>query len=949
MKRLFLMGAVRIEDGDRILDQFRSRRAAALLIYLVCQRQPVPRSELVELIWPDKPEKRGRANLRWSLNYLGKLLPDCWRVSRQTAQFQPGEEWWVDVLALQEALAADDLVGLETAVAAAGEFCRGFYLNESPQFETWLLTQRERWRQRQITAYNRLIAHHASRGAHETALPIARRLQALDPWNETAQRQVMELLARTGDFNQALAEYERFRQILEKEFQVKPALETEKIRQRVLWARRASRHNLPATSDMFIGRADELARLREWLHDDAVRLITISGVGGIGKTRLGLEAARDGWRWFINGVLFVPLEGIDDAAELPSMILQTLVEADSIPPPPLSQDPAPYLIEQLQQREMLLFLDNYEQLLPEAEFLQSILKAAPHLKLLVTSRERMRLRRERLLVLSGLPQMADARRLFLARAHVGEEEGVAVIEEICRLVDRLPLAIELAAGWAQVQSLPEIAAELRQGLGVLVDRFQDREARHVSIEAVFAQSWQRLKEGERDLLLHLAAFHVPFAAAWALQIGAATRSDLAGLLDKSLLQRRGRRFQLHPLLHQFVLNKWEPAIERRAKDRHLDLFVDFLQRHHAGLYGQARGEAVNAIAEALPEITAAWRWACINKREAILSQMQRPLRRFFSIHGPLRLGTALFQTASNAFPIETPLGAQLQLSKAWLLEELGRYEAAQENSLELLSRAEPFLSPADVAVVHYVLGMTFYMRGKYGEARRHCKRVLAFPVAGEETWVLTRAHGLLGLIALAEIDFDDQGVFQAHNWRPERLEVAIGCFEQSLRLAREEGEPGRIVSNLHNIGYCRWREEDFSAAAALFRSALQIAERSGGNGAQTRNWLAVTQASMGQFAAAEATAQQALQEAWQIQRLTIVMDVLSTLGAKIFMHVERTQEAITLLTFVAAHPRTDARIVQRSRLALDELRDQISPAAFRAAEAEAATLSLDQVLAAYVA
>ena len=945
------MGAVRIEDGENRLDQFRSHRAVALLIYLVCQGKPVPRSELVELIWPDKPEKRGRANLRWSLNYLGKLLPDCWQVSRQTAQFRPGEGCWVDVLALREALAVEDLGELETAVAASdGEFCRGFYINESPEFETWLLTQRERWRQRQIIAYNRLVAHYTTQGAYETALPFARRLRTLEPWDETAQRQMMDLLGRTGNFNQALAEYERFRQVLGKEFEVTPSRKTEQLRQRILWARQAPRHNLPGVSDDFVGRVIELARLRDCLHDGDVRLITIGGVGGIGKTRLGLEAARNAIDRFINGVVFVSLEAIDAAAELPAAVLHTLVESDFIPPPPLNQEPMPYLVDQLQQREMLLFLDNYEQLLPHTEFLQALLSETLSVKLLVTSRERLRLRRERLLSLSGLPEMVDARRLFLSRAHraVDDQEG-EVVEEICRLVDCLPLAIELAAGWAQAQSLSQIAAELQRGLDLLVARFQDREARHVSIEAVFQQSWQRLTEAERALLLHLPVFQGPFTVEWALAVAPATRAELASLLDKSLLQQHDQRFQLHPLLQQFVLAKWEPAIERRAKDRHLALFLGFIQEHHADLYNQSRGEAVGAIAEALPEIAAAWRWACREGRQEALTKMQRPLWRFFSVHGPLRLGVELFQTAGSAFPVETLPGAQLRLSMAWLLEELGRYEAAQETGTELLSKAEPLLSSADIAVVHYVLGMALYMRGKYGEARRHCERVLGYTLTGEDKWVLTRAYGLLGLLALAGIDFDDQGVFQAHNWRPERLEVAIAHFEQSLRLAREGNDPGRIVSSLHNLGYCRWRKEDFNAAATLFQSALQIAERSGGNGAQTRNWLAVTQASMGEFAEAEITAQQALQEAWQLQRLTYVTDILSTLGAKIFMHVGRVQEAITLLVFVAAHPRTDARIVQRSRLALDELRDQIPPAAFRAAEAEAATLSLDQVVAAYTA
>ena len=261
---LFLLGTVRIARDHEIVDQFRSHRAVALLIYLVSQDHPVPRGELVELIWPDNPE-RGPANLRWALSYLKKLLPECWEITRQTAQFRPGAAW-VDIDALQSALQADDPALLARACdGAEGAFCRGFFFDESPDFETWLLTQRERWRQLLSMAWERLVAHHNRPGHYEQALDYARRLLALDSWQESAQRQVMLLLARTGDYNGALAQYEKCCQLLQQELGVAPQAETAALAERIRRLRSAPRHNLPASRPAFwVGKRSWRSLPRCW-------------------------------------------------------------------------------------------------------------------------------------------------------------------------------------------------------------------------------------------------------------------------------------------------------------------------------------------------------------------------------------------------------------------------------------------------------------------------------------------------------------------------------------------------------------------------------------------------------------------------------------------------------------------------------------------------------------
>ncbi|MCA9928881.1 MAG: hypothetical protein KC419_10405, partial [Anaerolineales bacterium] len=479
-RQLHLLGTVRIKDGRHTIDQFRSHRAVALLIYLVSQAHPVPRSELIELIWPDKPKERGQANLRWALSYWNKLLPGCWDVTRQTAQFRP-TACEVDVLVLQTALAVDDVAGLETSIfAVQDEFCRGFYFDESPEFETWLLTRREHWRQALRIAWQRLIDQYSSERLYERALVFARRALALDTWQESEHRQVMLLLARTGDFDAAWAQFESCRRILADELQIDPTRATCELADRIRVLCDRPRHNLPLQPTRFVGREAGLAAVAKLLAAPDNRLVTVVAPGGMGKTRLALAAAAAQTGVFLEGVAFVPLAPVESPALLATTIVEALSSGGFIEPHQGHKSAADYLLDVLADMELLLLLDNYEQLLPDISLILDILARAPQVKLLVTSRERLHTRWERPFPVSGLPypQQADvpdwqqysAPRLFLQAVRQIEPgfqptpaDRVA-ITQICRLVEGMPLALELAATWVRVQTPAAIAAEIADNL-----------------------------------------------------------------------------------------------------------------------------------------------------------------------------------------------------------------------------------------------------------------------------------------------------------------------------------------------------------------------------------------------------------------------------------------------------------------------------------------------------
>ncbi|MFN2165944.1 MAG: BTAD domain-containing putative transcriptional regulator, partial [Anaerolineae bacterium] len=325
-----LLGPLRIECDHQVITTFRSRRVMALLAYTIVEGRSIPRAELAELLWPEKTERQGRANLRWALSQLITLLPGCWEPNRQAVRFVPVEDCRVDVLALSVALKQDDTDALATAVAEAqGDFMAGFFFDESPDFETWLVTARERWRRLVDRALVRLIAFQSQGGHYREALRFARQRLGLDPWIEDSHRTVMRLLAQVGQLDAALDQYEACRRILAEELDVEPAPETTALMERLRRAAAGPRHNLPAQPTEFVGREAELETVSQWLADPDCRLLSLVGPGGIGKTRLALAAAEAQAYHFLDGVTFLSLAGVNPAGpdEARLLLVTTLVDA----------------------------------------------------------------------------------------------------------------------------------------------------------------------------------------------------------------------------------------------------------------------------------------------------------------------------------------------------------------------------------------------------------------------------------------------------------------------------------------------------------------------------------------------------------------------------------------------------------------------------------------------
>ncbi|MCB0180454.1 MAG: AAA family ATPase, partial [Anaerolineae bacterium] len=307
-------------------------------------------------------------------------------------------------------------------------------------------------------------------------------------------------------------------------------------------------HNLPRQPTSFIGRRTEITRLRERLTDPDCRLLTVVGPGGIGKTRLAIEAAAAVTPNFAHGVYFAPLQGIYSGDYLVSAIAEAVNFSLSGHLEPLAQ-----VLNYLSDKMMLLLLDNFEQLVAQGgpAIVMELLAAAPQIKLMVTSREVINLREEWLYPVRGLPvpptdqpdgsDADDAVQLFVARARQvqpdfsADDEREAVLQ-ICRLVEGIPLAVELAASWTKTLSCPAIAAEIQRSLDFLVTPLRNVSDRHRSMAAVFDTSWQLLSENEQHVFKRLSVFRGGFQRAAAEPVAGATLATLAALVDKSLLR-----------------------------------------------------------------------------------------------------------------------------------------------------------------------------------------------------------------------------------------------------------------------------------------------------------------------------------------------------------------------------------------------------------------------------
>ncbi|MCZ7546442.1 MAG: AAA family ATPase [Anaerolineae bacterium] len=384
-------------------------------------------------------------------------------------------------------------------------------------------------------------------------------------------------------------------------------------------ARPFKRPSLPAQPTAFIGRSDALAEIDRRLADPACRLLTLVGPGGIGKTRLALAVAEQRLRDFPDGVHFVSLAALSS----PDAIAPAITSAFGLQLP-RGGDPLHQLLAYLSDKKMLLVLDNYEHLRDGADLLVDLLEAAPGVMLLVTSREVLNLRAEWVHPVEGLhypeegamdaPEGYDAVQLFVDRARrvqsgfsLAQEQ--AGVQRVCRLVEGMPLALELAATWLRTLSCEAIADEIVRGNGFLATTMRDAPARHRSMRAVFDHSWRLLADEERAAFARLSVCRGGFTRAAAETVAGVSLDLLRRLGDKSLIRFNpdGARYHVHELLRQYAAEQLEASGEdEAARVAHLRYFAAFMAARGIDIKGRRQRAGLDETEADFQNVRAAW-------------------------------------------------------------------------------------------------------------------------------------------------------------------------------------------------------------------------------------------------------------------------------------------------------------------------------------------------------
>ena len=821
--RLELFGNVRILENGRS-KAIEIRRPSALLLYLAYRREWLSRDELRYLFNPDVIDSVAKRKLRIQI-YRAKQVPWGKRLEVNDGQLR----FLIDSDVADFDKAIQEKNYLKAIKIYKGKLFGDSNLSNSANFSSWLEHERrlrhEQWLKANLE-YSKILE---KKNSPEKAVKYLSVVLQAEPMDEKTLQKYMLLNNALNEREKALRAYNLFKRYLQKELGLPPQEATVNIAAAI----RQKQKNLPANFKDFnlerninlphidtrlIGREKELKILSSFYNDGNSRLVSIIGPGGSGKTRLSIELAKQLSPNFEDGVYFVALAAIKSAGLISAEIAEQLkLDLGG------SGNAENVLLSFLRKKQLLLVLDNFEHLLDGLEQIQTILFSCPHVHILLSSRERLKLPTERVLDIHGLSfeatsgkKESSAVELFLEAAkRLGHFEfsknDMKNIDTICRKLEGMPMAIELAASWLRVLRCEEINNELQESFELLNRQNSQHLQNHSSQSMVFEQSWKLLSQAEKQALAKLSIFEVSFDRAAAEQIANVHLSLLFSLVDKSLLVF-DERFRFHELIRYFAAKKLNQQEKLALQRKYAAYFSRLLAKHGAGLHCSRQLEYLAELAPEIDNFRQFWKWSIELGEYDLLDSALNTLFDLYSLKSYFLEGVEIFDRAARAVKKKNlNLYYRLIARKGRFLMRLGKYNEDLSALKSCRRYFEKNSLSFELIAVYLTLGTIYRNRGELQKAKDLYRKCLLHAKADKDAYREALAINNLGIIA----------------YREGKIAEAKRKYEKSLSIFKSAGLEWATTLALNNLGIIYYTQNQFDEAKRFFSSNISTFEKVG--------------------------------------------------------------------------------------------------------------------------
>ena len=717
------------------------------------------------------------------------------------------------------------------------------------------------------------------------------------------------------------------------------------------------RYRLPSPPTPFVGRREELVQIRQDL--SSTNLLTLSGPGGIGKTRLALEAASELADDFEDGCCFVALAPIRSSDQ----IVQRIAEALNLPLA-THQDPLRQLLRFLKDKKILIVMDNFEHVLAGVNIVNEILTASPGVKILATSREKLNLTRETNFSIGGMKHTVqlgfkdvsqnDAASLFIQRAKkVSPEfdpspEELSQIEYICQVVQGMPLAIELAAAWLHVLQVEEIAEELTRGLDILFAETRDIPERHRSIRSVFDHSWSLLDTSEQEIVKRLSVFRGGFTRSAAQKVSGATLNQLASLVNKSFLSHDpdSGRMGIHEMLRQCAQELLEenPEDYLLAQQLHAEFFAAFMQERWGGLRSKHQNKMLTEVEEDIENVRIGWQFAVEQKIPDQIWQFIYSLWffhfvRWWNQQGMNLFGDAVDNLAGDHREEITAARALSMAFQSFFMGWVGLPDRAYQLADQSVNILEKLPYPDALALAYRSLDLSLYFLNRYSEFSDSVNREMEVASSVPDRWFLNYSLFAVGMGALILGNYDE----------------AKRVAQANLQAFEEIGDLAGSTMPLIVLGHAALVHEDYSEAEMHYLKCWNRSQEVGfPYSMQTSSkYLGKVYLALGE----PSNAYFYLRESLKITNdIGFVRDIVNLFYefARLRAVEKNFEGAVELLGLVIQHPASqearwlEGRIRDNAKDLLGEIEAQVAPQCFSAALERGRTLDLDTCIAEFI-